>query len=77
MLARMLASARSGNMQGIANGDLIQKVYNGLISLGYQPALPSVRKLGRKTEQYLRWIIGGRGEAQCFPKQRQPRVVRR
>jgi hypothetical protein len=66
MLARMLASARTGNMQGIADPGLIQKVYDGLISLGYQPTAPSVRKLGRKPEQYLRWIAGGEGPTRAY-----------
>lgn len=66
MLARMLASARTGNMQGIADPDLIQKVYDGLISLGYQPAAPSVRKLGHKPEQYLRWIVGEEGPTRAY-----------
>ena len=65
VLARMLASARTGNMHGIADPDLIQKVYDGLISLGYQPVAPSVRKPGRKPEPYIRWIVGGEGAAKA------------
>jgi hypothetical protein len=66
MLSRMLASARTGNMQGIADPGLIQKVYDGLISLGYEPTAPSVRKLGRKPEQYLRWMAGGDGPTRAY-----------
>ena len=66
MLARMLASARTGNMQGYADPGLIQKVYDGLISLGYQPVAPSVHKLGRKPEQYLRWIANGAGPTRAY-----------
>lgn len=66
MLARMLASARTGNMVGFADPDLIQKVHDELIGLGYQPTAPSVRKPGRKPDQYLRWRAAGEGPTRAY-----------
>jgi hypothetical protein len=66
MLDRMLTSARTGNMQGYADPSLIQKVYDELISLGYQPVAPSPRKPGRTPEQYLRWIANGEGPTRAY-----------
>jgi hypothetical protein len=66
MLERMKESTISGNMHGFAYADLIQKVHDGLISLGYQPVAPTARKPGHTPAQYLRWIVGREGSARAY-----------
>jgi hypothetical protein len=66
MLARMLTSARTGNMVGYADPDLIQKVHDELIGLGYQPTAPITRIPGRTPDQYLRWRAAGEGPTRAY-----------
>jgi hypothetical protein len=58
--------AASQHAAPLADPSLIQKVYDELISLGYQPVAPSPRKPGRTPEQYLRWIANGEGPTRAY-----------